>query len=81
MEFEEKVKRVKEILESLNNNELSLKDGMELYKEGIEALKEAQKMLEEAKVQYEEIKDSTIATNAEANTNAKENDEDSSNTI
>lgn len=59
MEFEQKVQRVKEILESLNNNELSLKDGIKLYKEGIENIKEAQKMLEEAKIQYEEIKDSS----------------------
>ena len=41
MEFEQKVQRVKEILESLNNNELSLKDGIKLYKEGIENIKEA----------------------------------------
>ena len=59
MEFEQKVQRVKEILEKLNNNELSLKDGMELYKEGISHLKDAQKMLEEAKIQYEEMKDSS----------------------
>ena len=59
MEFEQKVQRVKEILEKLNNNELSLKDGMELYKEGILHLKDAQKMLEEAKIQYEEMKDSS----------------------
>ena len=60
MEFEQKVQRVKEILESLNNDELSLKDGMKLYKEGVKNIKEAQKMLEEAKVQYEEIKDSGV---------------------
>lgn len=57
MEFEQKIQRVKEILESLNNNELNLKDGVNLYKEGVEMINQAQKMLEEAKVQYEEIRD------------------------
>lgn len=78
MEFEQKVQRVKEILESLNKNELSLKDGMKLYKEGIDNLKEAQKMLEEAKVQYKEIKDSSIE---QENIDKRESDEDSNLTI
>ncbi|RAX55190.1 exodeoxyribonuclease VII small subunit [Helicobacter sp. 16-1353] len=63
MDFEDRIKRIKEILDSLNNADLSLKDGMELYKEGIKEISEAQKMLEEAKILYNEIKDSTKETN------------------
>lgn len=59
MSFENKIKRINEILDSLNNVDLALKDGMALYKEGIKEINEAQKMLEEAKILYDEIKDST----------------------
>lgn len=59
MDFENKIKRIKEILDSLNDTELSLKNGMELYKEGVREISEAQKMLEEAKNLYDEIKDET----------------------
>lgn len=56
MEFEERIKKIKEIINSLNNPEITLKDGMELYKEGISQITQAQKMLEEAKNVYNEIK-------------------------
>lgn len=57
MEFEARVKKIKEILEKLNEPNLSLKDGMELFKNGTEELKAAQKMLDEARILYNEIKD------------------------
>lgn len=60
MDFEDKIKRIKEIIDKLGNVDLSLKDGMELYKEGVKEIDEAQKMLENAKILYNEIKDSPI---------------------
>ncbi|RDU65632.1 exodeoxyribonuclease VII small subunit [Helicobacter sp. MIT 14-3879] len=56
MDFEDKIKRIKEIINRLNSTEISLKDGIELYKEGITEINNAQKMLEEAKLVYDEIK-------------------------
>lgn len=53
--FEDKIARIKNIIDKLNNTEITLKDGMQLYKEGIEEIKEAQKMLEEAKQIYDEF--------------------------
>lgn len=58
MNFEEKIKVIKETIEKLNNPEITLKDGMELYKNATDAIKQAQTMLENAKNEYEEIKNS-----------------------
>jgi exodeoxyribonuclease VII small subunit len=55
-EFEKKIQKTKEILEKLMQQEITLKESVELYKEGMKELKEAQKMLEEAKLEIEEIK-------------------------
>ncbi len=48
LDFEDRVEKVKEIIQSLNNNSLNLKDGMKLYKEAQEHISQANKMLEEA---------------------------------
>lgn len=56
MEFEDRIKKIKEIINSLNNPEITLKEGMELYKEGVSHITQAQKMLEETKNMYNEIK-------------------------
>ncbi|STP12734.1 exodeoxyribonuclease VII small subunit [Helicobacter mustelae] len=55
-DFEQRVERIKEILASLSDADLSLKEGLSLYKEGIKELQEAQEMLEIAKMEYEAIK-------------------------
>lgn len=54
--FEDKIKQTKEILQKLNTQDLSLKEGLELYKQGMQELKNAQDLLEKAKLEYEEIK-------------------------
>lgn len=56
MEFEDRIKKIKEIITLLNSPEITLKDGMKLYKEGISHITQAQKMLEEAQNTYNEIK-------------------------
>lgn len=56
MDFEEKIKNVKSIIEKLNDPKLSLKEGMNLYKEGISELREAEKILSEAKIVFNELK-------------------------
>jgi len=53
--FENKIQNSKEILEKLNNNEISLSDAMKLYKEGLKQLKEAEKMLETAELKFIEL--------------------------
>ncbi len=53
--FEDKITKIKEIINKLNNTEITLKDGMQLYKDGVAEIKEAQKMLENAKNLYDEI--------------------------
>lgn len=55
--FEDRIARIKEIIDKLNNTEITLKDGMKLYKDGVNEIKEAQKMLENAKNLYDEIKE------------------------
>ncbi len=48
--FEEKILRAKELLEKLNNPEITLQSSIEIYKSGIKQLEEAQKLLDEAKL-------------------------------
>ena len=55
-DFEKKLKEAKELLEKLNDPEISLYDAMEYYKKGIKLLNEASKMIEEAKLEFEKIK-------------------------
>jgi len=55
-DFEKKLNEAKELLEKLNNPEITLHEAMEYYKKGIRLLEEATKMIEEAKLQFQEIK-------------------------
>lgn len=54
--FEARIAKAKEILDKLNAQNLSLKDGIGLYKDGTKELEMAQKMLEDAKLEYQELK-------------------------
>ena len=53
--FEDRIAKIKQIIDKLNDTEITLKDGMQLYKDGVDEIKEAQKMLESAKNLYDEI--------------------------
>ena len=55
-DFENKLKKAKEILQKLNDPEVTLYDAMKYYKEGIKLLEEASEMIEKAKLEIEEIK-------------------------
>jgi exodeoxyribonuclease VII small subunit len=55
-DYEEKLKQAKELLEKLNNPEITLYEGMEIYKKGIKIIEEAEEILQKAKLEYEEIK-------------------------
>jgi exodeoxyribonuclease VII small subunit len=55
-DYEKKLKEAKELLEKLNNPDITLYEGMEVYKKGVKILEEATKILESAKLEYEEIK-------------------------
>ncbi|RXJ88062.1 exodeoxyribonuclease VII small subunit [Arcobacter sp. CECT 8985] len=48
--FEEKILKAKELLEKLNNQDITLQNSIEVYKSGIKQLDEAQKLLDEAKL-------------------------------
>lgn len=54
--FEARIAKAKEILDKLNAQNLSLKDGINLYKDGTKELEIAQKMLEDVRLQYQELK-------------------------
>ena len=54
--YEEKLAKAKELLDKLNNPDITLYEGMQIYKEGVKILDEATKILEQAKLEYEEIK-------------------------
>ena len=55
-DFEKKLSKAKEILQKLNDPEITLYDAMKYYKEGIKLLEEASEMIEKAKLEIEEIK-------------------------
>lgn len=62
LSFEDRVEKVKNIVDMLSSNSLSLKDGMKLYEEGMCELREAQLMLEEAQIVFNEIKNNMANT-------------------
>jgi len=54
-DFEKKLKEAKELLEKLNNPEITLFEAMQYYKKGTKLLEEATKMIEEAKLQFRQL--------------------------
>ncbi|HIQ50996.1 MAG TPA: exodeoxyribonuclease VII small subunit [Nautiliaceae bacterium] len=54
-DFEKKLKEAKELLEKLNDPEITLFEAMQYYKKGIKLLEEATKMIEEAKMQFKQL--------------------------
>ena len=55
--FEEKLTRLNEIVEKVENTTLSLEDAMKLYEEGNALIKDLQKSLGEAETKIQVIKD------------------------
>lgn len=55
--FEEKLTRLNEIVEKVENTALSLEDAMKLYEEGNSLIKDLQKSLDEAETKIQVIKD------------------------
>ncbi len=53
--FEEHVYSLEQAIDRLNNPDLSLKDGMDLYKTAMQELVLAQKLLENAYSEYEKL--------------------------
>ncbi|GHS07941.1 exodeoxyribonuclease 7 small subunit [Helicobacter pylori] len=53
--FEEHVYSLEQAIDRLNDSNLSLKDGMDLYKTAIQELFLAQKLLENAYLEYEKL--------------------------
>lgn len=55
--FEEKLTRLNEIVEKVENTTLSLEDAMKLYEEGNALIKDLQKSLDEAETKIQVIND------------------------
>lgn len=55
--FEEKLTRLNEIVEKVENTTLSLEDAMKLYEEGNSLIKDLQKSLDEAETKIQVIGD------------------------
>ena len=53
--FEDKIKQAKELLDKLIDPEITLQKSVEVYKDGMRELEEAQKLLDEAKLEFEEL--------------------------
>ncbi|MGL2715645.1 exodeoxyribonuclease VII small subunit [Helicobacter pylori] len=53
--FEEHVRSLEQAIDRLNDPNLSLKDGMDLYKVAMQELFLAQKLLENAYLEYEKL--------------------------
>jgi exodeoxyribonuclease VII small subunit len=55
--FEKKLQNAKELLEKLQQNDITLHDSVKAYEAGMKELNEAQKLLEEATLQVQQIKE------------------------
>ena len=53
--FEDKIKQAKELLDKLIDPEITLQKSVEVYKDGMKELEEAQKLLDDAKLEFEEF--------------------------
>ena len=53
--FEDKIKEAKELLDKLIDPEITLQTSVKVYKDGMKELNEAQKLLDEAKLEFEEL--------------------------
>ncbi len=53
--FEEKIKKIDEIITSLESNSLSLDESVKLYNEGMSLSKECEKELKEAALEVQKI--------------------------
>ena len=54
--FEKKLQKSKEILETLMSPDITLENSVKAYEKGMKELQDAQKMLEEATLKIQEIK-------------------------
>lgn len=50
--FEDKIRKAKELLEKLSNPQITINESLKLYNEGLKELELAQKLLEEAKLVF-----------------------------
>lgn len=50
--FEDKITKVKELLEKLSNPQITINESLKLYNDGLKELELAQKLLEEAKLVF-----------------------------
>lgn len=50
--FEDKIAKVKELLEKLSNPQITINESLKLYNDGLKELELAQKLLEEAKLVF-----------------------------
>jgi exodeoxyribonuclease VII small subunit len=55
LNFEDKIKQAKKLLDKLIDPEITLQDSVKVYKDGMKELEEAQKLLDEAKLEFEEL--------------------------
>lgn len=55
--FESKIEKIEKLLESLNDENLTLSDSVKLYKDGLNLVNEARDMLENAKLEITQIGD------------------------
>ena len=53
--FESKIEKIEKLLESLNDENLSISDSVTLYKDGLKLVNEARAMLENAKLEIAQI--------------------------
>ncbi len=54
-DFEERLQKVKEILDKLMKQDITVARSVELYQQGMKLLKEAQELLEKATIEIEYI--------------------------
>lgn len=55
-DFESKLKNAKEVIETLQNPQITIEDSIKAYEKGMKELLEAQKILEEAQIKITQIK-------------------------
>ncbi|HJB78109.1 MAG TPA: exodeoxyribonuclease VII small subunit [Candidatus Nosocomiicoccus stercorigallinarum] len=55
LSFEEKMKKLEDIIQKLDSDEVQLEESLSLYKEGIKLSKECDEILKNAQLEIEEL--------------------------
>jgi exodeoxyribonuclease VII small subunit len=76
LSFEDSIKRLREIVESIEQGEIALQDSLDQYEQGMALIKHCRGILQQAEKRIEKISKTDAAPEEEAENTASESEEE-----